>query len=56
MHRWFAVLALALTLAVAAGCSDKNNPTGTPQGTLRIQMTDAPATYDAVRLDRKSVV
>lgn len=55
MHRWFAVLALALTLAVAAGCSDKNNPTGTPQGTLRMQMTDAPATYDAVRLVVKEV-
>lgn len=50
MHRWFAVLSLALTVAVAAGCSDKNNPVGTSQGTLRMQMTDAPGAYDAVRL------
>ena len=45
------VLSLALVLATVAGCSDKNNnQLGTAQGTLRMELTDAPAAFDAVRL------
>lgn len=44
------VLFLAAALAFATGCSEKNNPTGAAQGTLRMSITDAPGSYDAVRL------
>jgi len=55
MYRWFTTLMLAATLVVAAGCSKDDNPTGTANGTLRVQMTDAPAVYDAIRLVVKEV-
>jgi hypothetical protein len=50
------VLSLAATLAVAAGCSEKNNnPTGTAQGTIRMSVTDATGPFDAVHLVVDSV-
>lgn len=42
-------LALLLPLALLAGCSD-DNPAGPGRGTLRVQMTDAPAEIQAVNL------
>jgi len=48
MRRWV-VVSLAVVLATAAGCSTRNNQLGMT-GTLRMQITDAPAAYDAVRL------
>jgi hypothetical protein len=48
MRRFLALAALA-ALLVVVGCSSVPNSTG--YGTVRLQMTDAPGSYDAVNLE-----
>jgi len=49
MRRLPALIFLAMLLAFA-GCSSQHPVTGTQQGTVHLQMTDAPGPYDAVNL------
>ena len=49
MRRLLALVLLAGLLA-SAGCSSKNPVSSTQQGTVRLQLTDAPGPYDAVNL------
>lgn len=47
-HSIFALLAIALTIGVIAGCSP--NPAGMSYGTVNVHMTDAPGDFESVNL------